>query len=239
MKTPFMEAYVRLLIQTCHKRGVHAMGGMAAQIPIKNDKKANEAAMAKVFADKQREVLSGHDGTWVAHPALIPIAQQVFDKHMKGPNQIHVLKGDNKLSENDLLHAGTDGSITENGLKLNIDVGLRYLEAWLRGVGCVPIHNKMEDAATAEISRSQIWQWIQHNRIMDNGLQVTKSLVRFYLKEQIATLRTEYGEDYDATLFEKAKEIYEHLMTAEEFPDFLTLAAYKHIVKFRNPLSSL
>ncbi|MGH7751916.1 MAG: malate synthase A, partial [Gemmatimonadales bacterium] len=158
MDKPSLKAYTELVIHTCHRRGIHAMGGMAAQIPIKGDAAANDRALAKVRADKLREVSAGHDGTWVAHPALVPIAQEIFDAHMPGPNQIHVKRARVSATARDLLQV-PEGTITEPGLRTNVDVGIQYLEAWLRGVGCVPIYNLMEDAATAEISRTQVWQW--------------------------------------------------------------------------------
>src|SRR5262245_48403715 len=161
MDRDFLDAYVRLLIKTCHRRGIHAMGGMAAQIPIKNDAAANERALSKVRQDKLREVSAGHDGTWVAHPGLVAVAKEIFDERMKGPNQLHALREDVKVTARDLLKV-PKGEITEEGLRLNIDVGIQYLESWLRGVGCVPIYNLMEDAATAEICRSQVWQWVRH-----------------------------------------------------------------------------
>ena len=161
MEKHFLKSYVELLIQTCHRRGIHAMGGMAAQIPIKNNPAANEKALEKVRQDKLREVTAGHDGTWVAHPGLVQIAKEVFDQHMKEPNQIGRCREDVHVNASDLL-AVTEGKITEEGLRWNIDVGLQYLESWLRGSGCVPIYNLMEDAATAEICRSQVWQWIKH-----------------------------------------------------------------------------
>jgi malate synthase len=239
MTKPFMDAYVRLLIKTCHRRGVHAMGGMAAQIPIKNDAKANAIAMDKVAADKKREVLAGHDGTWVAHPALIPIAQKVFDQHMKGPNQLNVLRNDVNVKASDLLATGGKGSITEKGLRMNVDVGLRYTEAWLRGVGCVPIHNKMEDAATAEISRSQIWHWLKHKCSLNNGQPVTKTLVQSILNDEIRKVKAEMGDKYSSTNFELAKKIYADLMFSDDLADFLTLEAYPHIVKLKKLQSAL
>src|SRR5208337_3449119 len=172
MEKHFLRSYVDLLIQTCHRRGIHAMGGMAAQIPIKNDPVANERALDKVRQDKLREVHAGHDGTWVAHPGLVPIAKQVFDQYMKESSQIGRRREDVQVSAKDLL-AVTEGKITEEGLRWNIDVGLQYLEAWLRGSGCVPIYNLMEDAATAEICRSQVWQWVKHGARMTDGKIVT------------------------------------------------------------------
>src|SRR2546425_10425441 len=175
MDRHFLNSYVQLLIKTCHRRGIHAMGGMAAQIPIKSDPAANEKALDKVRQDKLREVKAGHDGTWVAHPGLVPIAKAIFDEYMKTPNQIHVKREEVSVSAKDLLAVPT-GEITEAGLRLNINVGLQYLEAWLRGNGCVPIYNLMEDAATAEISRAQVWQWVRHKARLADGRVIGKEL---------------------------------------------------------------
>ncbi len=172
MDKPFLKSYVDLLIQTCHRRGAHAMGGMAAQIPIRDDPQANEAAMAKVRADKTREALAGHDGTWVAHPGLAPIATEAFNAVMSGPNQLQVMRGDVRVGAADLVRI-PDGAITEAGLRQNIRVAVQYIEAWLRGSGCVPLYNLMEDAATAEICRAQLWQWIRHEARTDDGATVT------------------------------------------------------------------
>src|SRR5277367_4440016 len=183
MTVHFLDSYVQLLIQTCHRRGIHAMGGMAAQIPIKNDSAANDAAMAKVRADKLREVKAGHDGTWVAHPGLVPIAKEIFDEYMKTPNQIELLRSDVNITAADLL-AVPKGDITEDGLRLNVDVGLRYLASWLAGNGCVPIYNLMEDAATAEICRAQVWQWVKHSAKMSDGRTVDATLVKQVIAAQ-------------------------------------------------------
>ncbi len=215
MDRHFLKSYVDLLIQTCHRRGAHAMGGMAAQIPIKHDPAANEAALEKVRQDKLREVRAGHDGTWVAHPGLVPVAAQVFDAAMPGPNQLHVARGDVHVTAGDLL-AVPDGEITEAGLRTNVDVGIQYLESWLRGVGCVPIYNLMEDAATAEISRSQVWQWVRHGARLADGRVVTEELVRQVMAAAFPT----------ASL---AAELFGKLMTGVEFPEFLTLVAYEHL----------
>ena len=220
MDKDFLKAYVDLLIQTCHRRGIHAMGGMAAQIPIKNDAAANEAALDKVRQDKLREVKAGHDGTWVAHPGLVPIAKEIFDKHMKGPNQIGVRREDVRVTAKDLL-AVTKGEITEDGLKWNIDVGLQYLESWLRGSGCVPIYNLMEDAATAEICRAQVWQWVRHGAKLSDGRPVTQEMVRKIIAEQKKKL--------SGGRMEAAAKMYEEMMTSGEFPEFLTLVAYDYI----------
>ena len=215
MDRHFLKSYVDLLIQTCHRRGAHAMGGMAAQIPIKHDPVANEAALEKVRQDKLREVRAGHDGTWVAHPGLVPVAAQVFDAAMPGPNQLRVARDDVRVTAADLL-AVPEGEITAAGLRTNVDVGIQYLESWLRGVGCVPIYNLMEDAATAEISRSQVWQWVRHGARLADGRVVTEGLVRQVMAAAFPT------ESLAAELFGK-------MMTGAEFPEFLTLIAYEHL----------
>ena len=215
MDRHFLKSYVDLLIQTCHRRGAHAMGGMAAQIPIKHDPVANEAALEKVRQDKLREVRAGHDGTWVAHPGLVPVAAQVFDAAMPGPNQLHVARDDVRVTAADLL-AVPEGEITAAGLRTNVDVGIQYLESWLRGVGCVPIYNLMEDAATAEISRSQVWQWVRHGARLADGRVVTEGLVRQVMAAAFPT------ESLAAKLFG-------NMMTGAEFPEFLTLIAYEHL----------
>ncbi|KAJ2326142.1 hypothetical protein IWW51_002428, partial [Coemansia sp. RSA 2702] len=188
MTAPFMDAYVRLLIKTCHQRGVHAMGGMAAQIPIKNDARANQAAMDKVRADKRREVEAGHDGTWVAHPALVTIALEEFDRRMPSPNQFHVRREDVVVRASDLLNTNVGGKITEAGVRDNIAVGLLYMANWLNASGCVPIHNLMEDAATAEISRSQLYQWVRHAARTADGAVITPEYAAKVLKEEAAKL---------------------------------------------------
>ncbi|HEV3049240.1 MAG TPA: malate synthase A, partial [Longimicrobium sp.] len=187
MDKAFLNAYSQLLIQTCHRRGVHAMGGMAAFIPIKGDPAANEGALAQVRADKLREVKNGHDGTWVAHPALVPLARSVFDTHMKGPHQLDNLRADVKVGEAELL-AVPQGTRTEEGLRHNIRVGIQYMAAWLDGLGCVPLYNLMEDAATAEISRAQVWQWIHHGATLEDGRHVTRELFRKVLAEELVHL---------------------------------------------------
>jgi malate synthase len=222
MERHFLKSYVELLIQTCHRRGIHAMGGMAAQVPIKNDPVANEQALEKVRQDKLREVRAGHDGTWVAHPGLVPIAKQIFDEGMPGPNQLSVKRDDVHITPTDLL-APTQGSITEAGLRWNIDVGLQYLEAWLRGVGCVPIYNLMEDAATAEICRAQVWQWVKFGAKLDDGRPVTAAMVNNVVDEQLAKKGSSSAE------FTKAAQIYREMMTSADFQEFLTLPAYNFI----------
>jgi len=220
MEKHFLKSYVELLIQTCHRRGIHAMGGMAAQIPIKNDPAANEKALEKVRQDKLREVTAGHDGTWVAHPGLVPIAKEVFDTHMKEPNQISRRRDDVQVKAKDLLDV-TEGKITEEGLRWNIDVGLQYLESWLRGSGCVPIYNLMEDAATAEICRSQVWQWVKHGALLSDGRPVTQEMVRHTIAEQKNKLK--------GGRMTEAAEIFERMMTSADFAEFLTLVAYDYI----------
>jgi malate synthase len=224
MTTRFLRCYSLLLIRTCHRRGAHAMGGMAAQIPIPGDPAANEAALAKVRADKEREASDGHDGTWVAHPALVPVAKEVFDRVMPEPNQIACKREDVQVTAADLL-AVPHGTITEAGLRQNINVGLGYIEAWLRGTGCVPLYHLMEDAATAEISRAQIWQW-KHGARLDDGRTVDLALCRTVLAEELAKLRSaSRGGDR----YEDAAALFDELMAAPTFPEFLTLPAYARI----------
>jgi len=227
MEQHCMRSYTQLLIKTCHRRGVHAMGGMAAQIPIKSDPKANDAALAKVRADKLREVTDGHDGTWVAHPGLVPIAREIFDAHMKGPNQLDRKREDVHVTAADLLRIPT-GTRTEAGLRLNVRVGVQYLEAWLRGSGCVPLYNLMEDAATAEISRAQVWQWIHHRATLEDGRPITVDLFRGILAAEMSALRDTLGaERFQKGRFVDAIALFERLSTAESFADFLTVPAYE------------
>ncbi|KAJ3371338.1 Malate synthase, glyoxysomal [Allomyces arbusculus] len=229
MTTPFMDAYVRLLIQTCHKRGVHAMGGMAAQIPIKDNKAANDAAMAKVRADKLREVKAGHDGTWVAHPDLVKLAKAVFDEHMPGPHQMHIRREDVVVSAADLINPAAQGSITEQAIRTNLNVALLYTEAWLRGSGCVPIHNLMEDAATAEISRSQLWQWVRHSVRTAEGTLVTPTYVNALLDDEVAKLAAQYGAKFAQTKIPQAKVFLHAMVQGREFPEFITTMCYDSI----------
>jgi malate synthase len=229
MDRHFLSSYVQLLIKTCHRRKIHAMGGMAAQIPIKNDSAANEAALEKVRQDKLREVKAGHDGTWVAHPGLVPIAKAVFDEHMKTPNQIFVKREDVHITQKDLLEVPS-GEISDAGMRLNINVGLQYLESWLRGNGCVPIYNLMEDAATAEISRAQVWQWVRHKAKLSDGRTVTKELVSQTIPEELEKIKGLLGEDkYKAGKFDLAAKLYEQMMTSDQFDEFLTLKAYQYV----------
>ncbi|EFJ40428.1 hypothetical protein VOLCADRAFT_109454 [Volvox carteri f. nagariensis] len=236
MTSHFMDSYVRLLIKTCHKRGVHAMGGMAAQIPIKDDPAANAAALAKVRADKEREVTAGHDGTWVAHPELVKIALEVFNKHMPQPNQLHIRRDDVNVTAADLLCVGggqllADGGITERGLRDNLSVGLAYMESWLRGVGCVPIHNLMEDAATAEISRSQVWQWVRHGAITREGRVVSAPWVTQILQEEVEAAKAKLGaQRFAASKYELAARLLAGTITGGPYSDFLTTLCYEHIV---------
>jgi malate synthase len=228
MTAHFLRSYSLLVIKTCHQRGVHAMGGMAAQIPIKNDPAANDAALAKVRADKEREATDGHDGTWVAHPALVPIAKEIFDRLMKEPNQIARQRQDVHVTAADLL-AVPQGGITEAGLAVNISVGIAYIEAWLRGTGCVPLNNLMEDAATAEISRAQVWQWLKHGAKLKDGRAVDRALVETLIAGDLARQRSALGEGFGRSKFEDAAALFADLVFAAEFPDFLTLPAYDRV----------
>jgi malate synthase len=226
MERHFLKSYVDLLIQTCHRRGIHAMGGMAAQIPIKSDREANDRALQRVRQDKLREVQAGHDGTWVAHPGLVPVAKEIFDRHMPAPHQIERKREDVHVTAEDLTLAPL-GQITERGLRWNIDVGIQYLESWLRGSGCVPIYNLMEDAATAEICRAQVWQWVKFNATLDNGRRVTEKLVQECLADQVEQLwRTVGPERFNQGRYRVAAELLESLMLDFDFPEFLTLEAY-------------
>jgi malate synthase len=221
METHFLSSYVDLLIQICHRRGIHAMGGMAAQIPIRNDKAANDQALEKVRNDKLREVKAGHDGTWVAHPGLVGVAKEVFDQYMPEPNQISSHKSTGRaVSGKDLIEV-PKGNITEQGLRWNIDVGMQYMHSWLGGLGCVPIYNLMEDAATAEISRAQVWQWVKYKVKLTDGKQVTSAMV----KEIIHHRASELGSAKDEKLRQAAR-LLEDLTTKPEFAEFLTLASY-------------
>ncbi len=226
MTRHMMRSYSLLTIKTCHRRGIHAMGGMAAQIPIKDDPVANEQALAKVRADKEREAKDGHDGTWVAHPGLVQIAREEFDKYMPKPNQIDRLREDVNVTAADLLKV-PGGDITAEGLRLNLDVGVQYMAAWLSGNGCVPIYNLMEDAATAEISRSQVWQWLHNKARLDDGTPVTADLIRQTLPAIVADLKETYGEN---GTFDEAADLFEQLITADEFTNFLTLPAYDKLI---------
>ncbi len=229
MGKAFLGAYARLLIHICHKRGAYAMGGMAAQIPVKGDERANEEAFAKVKADKEREARDGNDGTWVAHPGLVPVAKEVFDRLMPHQNQLDVISENVDVSQADLLEIH-QGQRSEAGMRENIRVGVQYIEAWLRGRGAVPLYNLMEDAATAEISRAQIWQWLRFNAELNDGRKVTVELFDQLLKDEMAQLRETLGGDiFDAGRFSEAITLFSDMSLAETFIPFLTLPAYELI----------
>ncbi len=230
MSSPMLRAYCLNVIKVCHRRGAHAMGGMAAQIPIKGNDEANDAALAKVLADKEREVTDGHDGTWVAHPALVPVALQAFNRHMPGPNQIDYQREDVRVTAEDLLQV-PQGTITTEGFRSNIRVGLQYLEAWLGGNGCVPLYNLMEDAATAEISRSQLWQWLRFAPTIDEGAlrgrEITSGLYDEILARELHRIENEVGPvRYSKGHYEKAAKLFTDMSRSREFAEFLTLPAY-------------
>ncbi|TCS84223.1 malate synthase A [Tepidibacillus fermentans] len=230
MTVPFMHSYSLLAIQTCHKRNAHAIGGMAAQIPIKDNPEANEIAFDKVRQDKIREANDGHDGTWVAHPGLVPVAMEVFNKYMPKQNQIEKKREDVQIEAHHLLEV-PEGVITEQGLRTNISVGIQYIESWLRGKGAAPIYNLMEDAATAEISRAQVWQWIHNpNGYLDDGRKVTKELFQTVLVEELEKIKREIGEaTYQKGRFKEASELFERLSLQEEFEEFLTIPGYEYL----------
>jgi malate synthase len=233
MTTHFMRSYSKLCIKTCHRRNVSAMGGMSALIPIKSDPVANEKAIAGVRADKEREATDGHDGTWVAHPGLVPIALEVFDRIMPQPNQISKQLPDYTCTADDLLQIPT-GSITQAGLKQNVAVGLGYVEAWLRGIGCVPLFNLMEDAATAEISRAQLWQWVHHHAKLTDGpnagTPITVELVEKTIADELAATRSKVDDErYDA--YERAAKLMRKLIESPTFPEFLTVPAYQEVLE--------
>lgn len=225
-----MRSYALRVIQTCHRRGAHAMGGMAAQIPIKDDPQANEEALAKVREDKIREARDGHDGTWVAHPGLVAIAKEEFDRAMPAANQVERLRDDVTITARDLLKV-PKGPITENGLRNNISVGIQYMAHWLAGNGCVPLYNLMEDAATAEIARAQVWQWVHHPEgILEDGRNITMELVRGIMDEEMDRLRSELGHDrFKAVPHESARQLFEEIIATPEFEEFLTLKAYERL----------
>jgi malate synthase len=226
MTVPFMQNYTLQVIKVCHKRGAHAMGGMAAQIPIKNDPEANEKAIEKVRQDKLREAQAGHDGTWVAHPGLVEAAQTIFDEYMPQANQIDRQREDVNMTANDLLEP-SDGTITEHGLRWNLKVGIQYLEAWLGGNGCVPLYHLMEDAATAEISRTQVWQWLHHNAELDDGRKVTPALFGTFLEEEMDAIKEEVGADrFENGHYQRAAQLFDQMIRADDFVEFLTLPAY-------------
>jgi malate synthase len=224
-----MDAYSKLVIQRCHKRGILAIGGMAAQIPIKNDEKANAAALEKVRKDKEREVKNGHDGTWVAHPALVSVAMAEFNKQMPTPNQLHVTRDDITITELDLVEI-PKGTVTEEGVRKNINVGILYTEAWLRGYGAVALYNLMEDAATAEISRTQVWQWLHNEVVIEDGRTFNMTLYKAIFDDEIEKLIKEFGEEnLRNSKFELAITLFNQLVIAKEFEEFLTLPAYQYI----------
>ncbi len=228
MTTHFLKSYAELCVKTCHRRNIHAMGGMAAQIPIKNDEKANAEAFAKVKIDKEREATYGHDGTWVAHPGLVPVALEAFNRLMPTPNQIALTRRDDvKVSAADLIKFEPETPITEKGLRLNINVAIQYIGAWLAGQGAVPIYNLMEDAATAEISRSQVWQWIRSPKgVLDDGRKVTKVMVAALIPEEMIKIRELLGAAYGAGKYDTAAKIFVDLVDNDTFIEFLTLPAY-------------
>ncbi len=229
MTTPFMSAYSQLVIQTCHRRGVHAMGGMAAQIPIKNDEEANQAALEKVRNDKLLEVKNGHDGTWVAHPALVQVAMEIFDTYMPQNNQIDNKRTDVSVTAADLIEVPKD-AISEKGLRLNINVGILYLESWLRGNGAAAIYHLMEDAATAEISRTQVWQWIHNAAQLEDGRTISYELYREILPEELAKIEAYVGKEaFEKGRFPEAVALFDRLVKEKEFIEFLTLPAYEMI----------
>jgi malate synthase len=229
MGEAFLSAYSLLLIKTCHRRGAFAMGGMAAQIPVKGDSKANEEAFAKVRADKEREARNGHDGTWVAHPDLVPIAMEVFDRLMPEPNQLSVKRDDVHVTQADLIEVHK-GKRTEEGLRVNLRVGVQYIEAWLRGRGAVPIYNLMEDAATAEISRAQVWQWLRLKAKLDDGREATPALFKAALKSEMERVKGEVGaKAFDGGRFDDAIKLFSDMSLADTFEEFLTLPAYRLI----------
>jgi malate synthase len=228
MDRHFLDSYSKLLCETCHKRGAQAMGGMAAFIPIKNDPAKNEHVFAKVSADKLREVNNGHDGTWVAHPGLVPVAMKVFDDNMPTPNQV-AKQFNYKIKASDLLEL-PQGEITEAGLRNNVNVGIQYMEAWISGNGCVPLHNLMEDAATAEISRVQVWQWLKYGARLSDGRTVTRELVLAMIDEELAGIRQQFGDErYYRGRYAEAAGIFARMSTAPQCADFLTLPAYEYL----------
>ena len=229
MTAHFLRSYSLELIRTCHLRRAFAMGGMAAQIPIKGDDAANNAAINKVRDDKEREAGDGHDGTWVAHPGLIPVAMEVFDRLMPGPNQLARQRQDVNVKAADLLTV-PEGTITEPGVRMNINVGIQYTEAWLRGNGCVPIYNLMEDAATAEISRSQLWQWRRHGASITDGAKIEDGLLERLFDEEMEAIAELVGEEaFEGGKYAEARELFWEMTVSEEFEEFLTLPAYERL----------
>ncbi|WP_394750208.1 malate synthase A [Spongiimicrobium salis] len=229
MTTPFMDAYSKLVIQRCHKRGILAIGGMAAQIPIKNNERANRAALEKVKKDKEREVKNGHDGTWVAHPALVEVTMEVFNEHMPRPNQLHISREDSNISEQDLVEK-PKGTVTEEGIRKNINIGILYIEAWLRGHGAVALYHLMEDAATAEISRTQVWQWLKNEVLLSDGRTFTIELYMELFDDEVEKIIKEFGEEkIKKSEFKRAFELFDKLVLSEKFEEFLTIPAYQYV----------
>jgi malate synthase len=230
MTVPFMRAYSLLTIKTCHERGAHAIGGMAAQIPSRDDPEWTEFAYNKVREDKEREAKDGHDGTWVAHPGMVETAREVFDEYMPGPNQINEKRPDVNPTADDLLEK-PEGNITEDGFRNNISVGVQYLAAWLAGRGAVPIFGLMEDTATAEISRAQVWQWIHNEKgVFDDGTEVTEELFRQALSEELEKIKDIVGEErYRNDEFGKAAELFDRISTDDDFVEFLTYPGYEYL----------
>jgi malate synthase len=232
MTVPFMRAYTELLAATCHLRGAHAIGGMAALIPSRKDEQANAKALEGVRADKEREVGQGYDGTWVAHPDLVPVAREVFERGLKGaPNQLERQRDDVQVSARELLDlASTPGTITEAGLRTNVNVGFQYVSFWLTGRGAAAINSLMEDAATAEISRSQVWQWVRHRATLDDGRTVTAELVRQVLDEETAKIRESVSEEtWRQGRPAETRELFERVALSEELIEFLTIPAYEYL----------
>jgi malate synthase len=231
MTVPFMRAYTELLVKTCHRRGAHAMGGMAAFIPSRKTPEINEEAIAKVRADKEREAGAGFDGTWVAHPDLVDVAMEEFDKVLGDrPNQVDRRRDDVNVSAAELLDASSAGDdCTDEGLRNDVNVGIQYISSWLRGNGAAAIFNMMEDAATAEISRSQVWQWVRHGIELDTGVRVTPELVRRYEEEELEKVREQVGDEffYSEGRPDQSRELFDQVALSDEFVDFLTLPAYE------------
>lgn len=231
MTVPFMRAYTQLVIKTCHQRGAHAIGGMAAQIPIRGNESANAAAMEKVKADKLREVKDGHDGTWVAHPGLVALAKEIFDEHMKGPNQISNKRADFDCTVEDLLQL-PEGTITEEGLRHNINVGILYLESWLRGQGAAALYYLMEDTATAEICRTQVWQWVNSGALLNDGRIIDTHLYETLRNSEIEKIKKITGDKmFENGKFTQAIQLFDQLVMQQKWEDFLTLPAYECILQ--------
>jgi malate synthase len=232
MTVPFMRAYTELLVKTCHRRGAHAMGGMAAFIPSRRDPEVNRVALAKVKEDKDREAADGFDGTWVAHPDLVPTATEAFDRVLGDrPNQLERQRPEVAVTADQLIEVRVPGgTITENGLRLNVSVGIQYIESWLRGVGAAAINNLMEDVATAEISRSQVWQWIRHSSRLTDGSIVNADLVREIAEDELAKIHERLGEDgWTKSRFDDARAVFEEVALSSTFPAFLTLVALRDL----------